>query len=70
MPCHVISEAHEWINEIPSVTIYSPQAELAYVSIWGLGNPRSRSQGSVRRDKVPGTLFLEAPAYVCPIWNC
>ncbi len=22
MPCHLISDAHEWINEIPTVPIY------------------------------------------------
>ena len=54
MPRHLISDAHEWINEIPSVPIYFPQGGLAFASLWGLANPRSRSQGD-RRDKRPVT---------------
>ena len=57
MPRHLISDAHEWINEIPSVPIYFPQGGLAFARLWGLANPRFRSQGD-RRDK--------RPAYVSP----
>ncbi len=39
MPRHLISDAHEWINEIPTVPIYclaNPQAgERACLTIWG-----------------------------------
>ena len=29
MPCHLISDAHEWINEIPTVPIYYLAREQA-----------------------------------------
>ena len=40
-----------------TVILSFPQGGLAYASLWGLANPRSRSQGD-RRDK--------RPAYVSP----
>jgi len=39
MPRHLISDAHEWINEIPTVPIYhlaKPQSgERAWRKLWG-----------------------------------
>ena len=37
---------------------------------WVIAHLRSWSQEWDRRDKFLGTLYLEAPAYVSPIWNC
>jgi hypothetical protein len=39
MPCHPISDAHEWINEIPTVPVYYPAKpqprEWALQNQWG-----------------------------------
>ena len=39
MPRHLISDAHEWINEIPTVPIYYPAKpqlwERAKLNHWG-----------------------------------
>jgi len=40
MPRHLISDAHEWINEIPTVPIYylaNPQSRE-----WAWNNPRGK----------------------------
>ena len=34
MPCHPISDAHEWINEIPIVPVYYPVKSQRMERAW------------------------------------
>jgi hypothetical protein len=45
MPRHLISDAHEWINEIPSVPIYSPCMVLGLIVARGWQQQRFISAG-------------------------
>jgi hypothetical protein len=65
MPRHLISDAHEWINEIPTVPIYylaKPQPrERAWQNQRGKKNPLSISLDSdfVKRD-MRGVAYVRA----------
>ena len=48
MPRHLISDAHEWINEIPTVPIYFPAKP----------QPRERSRYNQRGKKTLLSLTL------------
>ena len=47
MPRHLISDAHEWINEIPSVPIYFPQGGLALRAYGGWQTHVPAARGTV-----------------------
>ena len=69
MPRHLISDAHEWINEIPTVPIYylaKPQPRerawqnqrgkktlLSLTLVWGGGGPRCTFEWTVIRPGWP-----------------
>jgi hypothetical protein len=63
MPRHLISDAHEWINEIPTVPIYyftNPPSESPQRGLWAwdleLGRPTSGSStGQCRWSQHQGT---------------
>ena len=44
MPRHLISDAHEWINEIPTVPIYSP-LWVHLVVVGGPSTPKGSPEG-------------------------
>ena len=50
MPRHLISDAHEWINEIPTVPIYSTMASRAQVKIL---------QANLQRKRIASTELLD-----------
>ena len=55
MPRYLISDAHEWINEIPSVPIYFPQ---------GVGSSvlkHSRMQYGLSDPRVPKLVVYRKP---------
>ena len=54
MPRHLISDAHEWINEIPTVPIYSPQGLQTglFLLQYGFSTPEVPELSSHRRPVV------------------
>jgi len=58
MPRHLISDAHEWINEILTVPIYA------------LANPQSRERAWQRRRGKKTLLSLTLVWYEKWFWRC
>ena len=62
MPRHLINDAQEWINEIPSVPIYIPQGGLDVVT---LGNDQAVFTASSFKIMVP----LTGDKVACPVYE-
>ena len=64
-----------WKTNVPEAREDSRDKRPAYVS--SLCTPQGRSPRVYKafkygytRSTLPGTVYLETPAYVSPIWNC
>ncbi|KAM3727180.1 Solute carrier organic anion transporter family member 1C1 [Dirofilaria immitis] len=64
IPCHLIRDAHEWINEIPTVPIYylakpQPRERACSISLIGISNqhqsPASGFDDPTTEATVPAT---------------
>ena len=55
MPRHLISDAHEWINEIPTIPVYYPVKPQSYFLL--KKEKRKKKKEKRKKKKVRGIFF-------------